>query len=50
MIGRFYSWLPGPTAVKALLFALAVLATLAALGLFYEWLGSTYLDTGGQIG
>jgi len=27
-----------------------LLVTLALLGLFYEWLGSTFLDTGGQIG
>ena len=27
-----------------------ILVTLALLGLLYEWAGSTFLDTGGQIG
>ncbi len=30
-------------------FILLVLVTLALLGLFHEWLGSTFFDTGGQI-
>jgi hypothetical protein len=50
MIRRIYDRLPGPPAVKVLLFVVAALITLALLGLFYEWLGSTFLDTGGQIG
>ncbi|MCJ7726542.1 MAG: hypothetical protein MUP76_09190 [Acidimicrobiia bacterium] len=50
MISRLIGRLPGSPAVKALLVVVAVLATLALLGLFYEWLGSTFLDTGGQIG
>ena len=50
MISRIYHRLPDPSAVRILLFILLVLVTLALLGLFYEWLGSTFLDTGGQIG
>ena len=50
MISHIYQRLPGPPAVRILLFILLVLVTLALLGLFYEWLGSTFLDTGGQIG
>ena len=50
MIRRIYDRLPGPSAVKVLLFVVAIVITLALLGLFYEWLGSTFLDTGGQIG
>jgi len=50
MIARLYHRLPGPTAVRMLLFTIGVLITLALLGLSYEWLGSTFLDTGGQIG
>ena len=50
MIRRIYDRLPGPPVVKVLLFVVAVVITLALLGLFYEWLGSTFLDTGGQIG
>ena len=50
MISRIYHLFPGPPAVRAVLFTLAVLASLALLVLFYEWLGSTFLDTGGTIG
>ena len=50
MIRRIYDRLPGPPVVKVLLLVVAVVITLALLGLFYEWLGSTFLDTGGQIG
>lgn len=50
ILARLFARLPGPTAVRVLQAALLVMATLALLGLFYEWLGSTFLDTGGQIG
>ena len=50
MIARIYRWFPGPPLLRAVLFTLAVLVTLALLGLFYEWVGSSFLDTGGQIG
>ncbi|MCB2223721.1 MAG: hypothetical protein KQH83_06050 [Actinobacteria bacterium] len=50
MIARLAARLPGPPAVGYALLALAVLVTLALLGLLYEWVGSTFLDTGGRIG
>ena len=50
MIGRFVAALPGPPAVRVLIFTVIVVGSLALLGLFYEWLGSTFLDTGGSIG
>lgn len=50
MISRIIGRLPGPFAVRALLAVLAVAVTLVLLGLFYDWVGSALLDTGGQIG
>ena len=50
MIARFYRRLPGPPAVRMLLLAVIVVVVLVLLGLFYEWVGSTFLDTGGRIG
>lgn len=50
MISRFYNRLPGPAALRVVLSILIVVATVVLLGLFYEWIGSTFLDTGGQIG
>jgi hypothetical protein len=35
--------------VRLLLFAVLVLAAVALLVLFYEWLGSSFRDTGGRI-
>lgn len=50
IVARLFSRLPGPPAARALQAVLLVMATLALLGLFYEWLGGMFLDTGGQIG
>ncbi len=49
MISWVYHRLPGPPAVRLLLFVLLAVVTLTLLVLFYEWLGTTFLDTGGQI-
>ena len=50
MIRALYRVLPGPTTAKVVLMSLIVVVSLALLVLFYEWLGSTFLDTGGRIG
>ena len=50
MIPRFYHRLPGPTALRMLIVTVIVVAGLVLLGLTYEWVGSTFLDSGGQIG
>jgi len=50
MIPHFYRRLPGPAALRILIFTVIVVAVLVLLGLFYEWLGSAFLDTGGRIG
>jgi hypothetical protein len=50
MISRIIGRIPGPPAVKAVVVVLAVAATLVLLGLLYEWVGSSLLDTGGRIG
>ncbi len=47
MIGRF-SALPGP--VKVAVVTLAVVVVVAALLLFYDWLGTSLLDSGGTVG
>lgn len=50
MIPRFYRRLPGPAALRILIFALIVVVGLVLLGMSYEWLGSAFLDSGGRIG
>ena len=50
IFSRIFNRLPGPTAARVLQAIGLVLITLALLGLLYEWAGSTFLDTGGQIG
>ncbi len=50
IVARLLARLPGPPAARAVQAVLLVMATLALLGLFYEWLGGMFLDTGGQIG
>ena len=50
MISRFYHRLPGPPAIRVFVFAMILVIGLVLLGLFYEWLGSAFLDSGGQIG
>lgn len=50
MIGRLYHSLPGPTAVRALLMVGIVAVALVLLVVFYEWVGDTFLDSGGTLG
>ena len=50
MVRRIYHSLPGPTPVKVATSILLVAIALVALHFFYEWVGTTFLDTGGTIG
>jgi hypothetical protein len=50
VIGRLFSALPGPTILRIVLMGVMMVASLALLILCYEWLGNTFLDTGGRIG
>ena len=50
IFARIFHRLPGPTAARVAQAIVLVLVTLALLVLFYEWLGATFLDTGGRIG
>lgn len=50
MIRSLFRALPGPTPVRILQMALITAVALVLLGLFYEWVGNTFLDTGGTIG
>ncbi|NNF69202.1 MAG: hypothetical protein HKN01_05470 [Acidimicrobiia bacterium] len=47
MIKRLFNALPGPLAARILQSLVIVAVLLTALFFFYEWLGSTFLDTGG---
>jgi hypothetical protein len=49
MIRRIYQSLPGPSPVRILAMTLIALVLLAILVVFYEWLGTTLLDSGGTI-
>ncbi len=42
--------LPGPMAVKVLLATVIVIVALVVLHFVYEWMGNTFLDTGGGVG
>ena len=44
-----YRTLPGSTPVKILTSIVLIAMALVALHFFYEWVGSTFLDTGGGI-
>lgn len=50
MIRAIYRSLPGSKAVRVAFMSMIVAVSLTLLVLFYEWLGSTFLDTGGGIG
>lgn len=50
MISRLYHRLPGPTVVRVLILTVIIVVSLVLLGLLYEWIGSTFLDSGGRIG
>ncbi len=50
MIRRAYRALPGPTPIRVATSVLIVAAALVALHFFYDWVGNTFLDTGGTVG
>jgi hypothetical protein len=50
MMKRAYQALPGPTPVRVILAVLAILVFLVALNFVYEWMGTTFLDSGGTLG
>lgn len=50
MIRRIYSTLPGPTWARLAQAIVLVIISLALLAVFYEWVGDTFLDSGGTLG
>ena len=50
MIRQMYRSLPGPTPVRVLISLVILVVFLIALHFFYEWVGNTFLDTGGTVG
>jgi hypothetical protein len=47
---RAFLALPGPLPVKVLITIVIVAVLLVILNLVYNWMGDTFLDTGGGIG
>jgi hypothetical protein len=47
---RLFNALPGPLPVRILSAFVIVAVLLIALFFFYDWAGSTFLDTGGTVG
>ena len=47
---RIYRALPGPTPLRVLTSLVLISVALVALHFFYEWVGSSFLDTGGTVG
>jgi len=50
MLRRIYRILPGSTPAKVATSIVLICMALVALHFFYEWVGSTFLDTGGTVG
>ena len=50
MIRRMYRALPGPTPLRVAIAVVVLAILLVALHFFYEWVGNTFLDTGGTVG
>lgn len=50
MLKRMFNSLPGPMPLRVVLSTVIAAVALVALFFFYDWLGQTYLDTGGTIG
>ena len=50
MIRQMYRSLPGPTPVRVLISLVILVVFLIALHFFYEWVGNSFLDTGGTVG
>ncbi len=47
---RIYQALPGATPVKVMTSIVLITVALVALNFFYEWIGNTFLDSGGTVG
>lgn len=47
---RIYRALPGPTPVRIITSIVIVGVAFVALHFFYEWVGNSFLDTGGTVG
>ena len=47
---RLFLSIPGPMPVKVIIAVIAVVILLVALHFIYEWMGNTFLDTGGGVG
>ena len=47
---RAFLSLPGPLPVKVVLATIIVIVALIILNFVYEWMGSTFLDSGGGVG
>ena len=47
---RAFLALPGPMPVKILLAIVIVIVALIVLNFVYEWMGNTFLDSGGGVG
>ena len=47
---RAFLSLPGPMPVKVVLAVVIVVVALVVLNFVYEWMGNTFLDTGGGVG
>ena len=45
-----YRTLPGPAPIRVAISVVILAILLIALHFFYEWVGSTFLDTGGTVG
>lgn len=50
MIRRLYASLPGPAPVRFVVVVLGLAIAVTLLLFFYEWVGSTFFDSGGVIG
>lgn len=50
MIKRLFNALPGPLPVRIAQAIVIVVVLLVALFYFYDWAGTTFLDTGGGVG
>ena len=47
---RAFLSLPGPIPIKVILAVVIVIVALIVLNFVYEWMGNTFLDTGGGVG
>lgn len=45
-----YRRLPGPAALRVAISLVVLAIFLVSLHFFYEWVGNTFLDTGGTVG